>query len=667
MTASRQPSTMSLGRYVRSSPMPQSEWNSDFCNTFWGADDVGVAVLFTRMRGAMRTMEELRNFWKERAAIENDYARRLAKLAKYPLGRDEIGDIRNCLEIVVLETQNQSKFHSRLAYTISKELEAKAAQFHTDQGIHKKNWQNPVEKAFKAKQAQEVYVNKAREKYEQDCARVNSFTAQSILVQGKELEKITLKLERAKQTVQTNNRDYVNFSKAYAAKWEQDWKTFCDSCQDMEEERLEFIKDSLWGFSNDVSAVCVFDDNSCEKLRVALEEAEVERDMKNFVRDYGTGSQISDPPALIDYSRPDIIPSSSDMSFHLADFVRVARPHKKREVSDRLSEDDPRKTKRDDLQRQPSRRSAASSATPSPVVEDEAKVNMAGLGSGCSRQATGDVPSVDNTSSPVKAEVERTPTAVSQKPSQDPMAQSNVPTIQTFMKAGNDAYPVDVSRDPQAQSGPSTSIVNNQSPTEGLDTEHPLTNTLAQTTNAMSTQESARRNSMRSTPQNVQQPQPSATGAPLRTSGTSPSRPGNSASSVPRDYRNSADMIVGDHLTASRSVPPDPGPSNPPTSTFMKPRNSLDPAETEAIKSMPTDYFQSLPSEPKPVSRHGSYTLSSSSSTEQQQVQKPGRPPSQMGHADVGAHGSRSNSPQHLSRGPSPTPGYIPSPPGPSI
>ncbi|KAK0493078.1 SH3 domain-containing protein [Armillaria luteobubalina] len=688
MTVSRQPSTTSLGRYVRSmSPMPQGERNSDFCNTFWGVDDVGVGVLFTRMRGAMRTMEELRNFWKERAAIEDDYARRLGKLAKYPLGKDEIGDIRNCLEIVVLETQNQSKFHSRLAYTISKELEAKAAQFHTDQGTHKKSRQNPVEKAFKAKQAQEGYVNKAREKYEQDCVRINSFTAQSTLVQGKELEKITLKLERAKQTVQANNRDYVNFSKAYAdtaAKWEQEWKTFCDSCQDTEEERLEFIKDSLWGFANVVSAVCVFDDNSCEKLRIALEEAEVERDMENFVRDYGTGSQIPDPPALIDYNRPDTMPSSSsDMTFHLADFVRVARPHKKRKVSDKLSEDDPPKTKRDDLQRQASRRSVASSVTPPPVVEEEPKVNMAGLGAGGSRQATEDVPSVNGTSSPIKTQVERKPTAVSRKPPQDPTTESNVPTTQTFMKVGNNAYPVDVSRDPQEQGGPSTSIVNNQSPTKGLDTEDPLAKTLAELNNAVSTQGSARRNSMWRTPQNVHQPQPRAAGAPLKTSGTSPafggpsrqatlaspSRPGSSASTAPRDYRNSADIVVGAHPTASRPVSPNPGPSNPPTAAFMKPRNSLDPAETEAIKSVLTDYHQSLPGERKSISRRGSYNAPSPSpSTEhQQQVQNLGRPPSQMGHAGVGAHGSRSNSPQPLSRGPSPAPGYIPAPPAPSI
>ncbi|KAK0226564.1 hypothetical protein IW262DRAFT_1542775 [Armillaria fumosa] len=650
MTASRQPSTTSLGRYVRSSPMRQGERNCDFCNTFWGADDVGVSVLFTRMRGAMRTMKELRNFWKERAAIEDDYARRLAKLAKYPLGRDEIGDIRNCLEMVVLETQNQSKFHSRLAYTISKELEAKAAQFHTDQRAHKNNWQNPIEKAFKAKQAQEVYVNKAREKYEQGCARVNSFTAQSTLVQGKELEKITLKLERTKQTVQANNRDYVNFSRAYAdtvTMWEKDWKTFCDSCQDMEEQRLEFIKDSLWGFANDVSAVCVFDDNSCEKLRVALEEAEVGRDMKDFVRDYGTGSQIPDPPALIDYNHPDTIHSSSDMTFHLADFVRVARPYKKCKVSDKLSDDDPPKTKRDDLQRQPSRRSAASSATPSPVVEDEAKVNMAGLGARGSGQATEDVPSAKDTSSPVKAEVERSPTAVSRRPSQDPLAESNVPTTQTFMKAGNNTYPVDVSLDPQEQSGSSTSIVNNQSPIEGLDTEDPSAKIFTELNNAVSTQESARRNDIWSTPQNdiwyftVPAWQFCLLG--------------------PRDYPNSADTVVGAHPTSSRPVPPDPGPSNPPTSTFMKPRNSLDPAETEAIKSCPQIITSLFPS---PRELHPS---SSPSTEQQQQVQKLGRSPSQMGHAGVGAHGSRSNSSQPLSRGSSPASGYIPAPPGPSI
>lgn len=38
----------------------------DFCNAFWGIADGGYDVLLARMRGAARTTEELRAFWKER-------------------------------------------------------------------------------------------------------------------------------------------------------------------------------------------------------------------------------------------------------------------------------------------------------------------------------------------------------------------------------------------------------------------------------------------------------------------------------------------------------------------------------------------------------------------------------------------------------------------------
>ena len=66
MSARRQASTTSLSKYARDgSPDPTSS-SLDFCNAFWGSNDAGVDVLLARMRGAARTMEELRNFWKER-------------------------------------------------------------------------------------------------------------------------------------------------------------------------------------------------------------------------------------------------------------------------------------------------------------------------------------------------------------------------------------------------------------------------------------------------------------------------------------------------------------------------------------------------------------------------------------------------------------------------
>ena len=65
MSARRQSSATSLSKFARTTPVSKSRSN-DFCNSFWGVGDGGVEILFARMRGAARTMEELKNFWKER-------------------------------------------------------------------------------------------------------------------------------------------------------------------------------------------------------------------------------------------------------------------------------------------------------------------------------------------------------------------------------------------------------------------------------------------------------------------------------------------------------------------------------------------------------------------------------------------------------------------------
>ncbi|OBZ73275.1 hypothetical protein A0H81_06591 [Grifola frondosa] len=66
MSARCQVSTMSLSKYARSGSSDFVNRSLNFCNVIWGLGDEGIEVLFARMCGAMRTMEELGNFWKER-------------------------------------------------------------------------------------------------------------------------------------------------------------------------------------------------------------------------------------------------------------------------------------------------------------------------------------------------------------------------------------------------------------------------------------------------------------------------------------------------------------------------------------------------------------------------------------------------------------------------
>ena len=125
-------------------------------------------------------------------------------------------------------------------------------------------FQTNVERTFKTKQAQETYISTAKECYEQDCHRVNMYTAQQTLLQGEELEHIMLKLDRAQSILHTNERDYANYIEVLAntfQNWDVEQRNFCDQCQDLEEERIKFVKDNVWAYANAVSTVCVAEDD----------------------------------------------------------------------------------------------------------------------------------------------------------------------------------------------------------------------------------------------------------------------------------------------------------------------------------------------------------------------------------------------------------------------
>ncbi|KAF8588853.1 hypothetical protein K439DRAFT_1613201 [Ramaria rubella] len=670
--ARRTASTTSLSQYAR---IPNNEEDLanrslDFCNAFWGLADGGYDVLTTRIRGAARTTEELRAFWKERAAIEDDYAKRMAKLAKQPLGRDELGELRNAIDTLRSETDRQAASHSNLAQLMRKELEGPIVELLSKHAQFKKLCQAPVEKSFKAKQTQESYVKKARQKYEDDCVRINSYTAQSTLVQGKDLEKVQLKLEKAKQTVQTNEREFGQFALALAdttSRWEKEWKVFCDSCQDFEEERIECIKDNLWGYANAVSTVCVSDDESCEKLRVSLEQVETPKDVENFVRDYNTGSQIPDPPAFVDYNTLQAGQQPSRPSWRPANFARS---------SNRIV-----------------------LAPRQPPVEEEITSGNAGIGAGGGRSdssrpssaaANKTVPgangsSLNGPSPPAHngqqgssaATVRNNPTSSQQVPSKPPtvytsgtqsgLPPSNMPpahpgitkrSSSTFrapraqephvepidpraepmLKVGNKAYPVDPDDDPQGER------VVPVAPNVG-EQDDPLARQVAALRGASNG--SVRRGSDRSNNNPIRR----STNDPPQTSGVGASSPAHTASgsiASAKNYQAQAESVIGGPPPpVARAASP-----NPPTASFMIPpgNRSTSPIPVEDVVSK---YHQHFPGEQASlsISRPNSVNRGRDSG-----VQSSGsftRPisPAREGHPGIGAHGgSRSPSPQPMSR-----------------
>lgn len=153
------------------------------------------------------------------------------------------------------------------------------------------------------------------------------------MVMGQEERKNKAKLEKTQINVATSNTEYeaaVKVLEETTGRWNRDWKAASDKFQDLEEERLDFTKSSLWTFANIASTVCVSDDASCEKIRLSLENCEVEKDILTFIKDCGTGQEIPDPPKYINFCRGDISDTQSEASeddaYSVAQFQRTINP-----------------------------------------------------------------------------------------------------------------------------------------------------------------------------------------------------------------------------------------------------------------------------------------------------------------------------------------------------
>jgi hypothetical protein len=303
-------------------------------NNFWGKDDAGVTPLLTRLHNAKVTGDELHAFYTARAAIEAEYAKKLLNLAKKPLGSTEAGTLRMSMDVVRAETEGMGKQHGMVAQQMKNELEDPLATFAGGIKERRKMIQGGIEKLLKTKNSQTMAVNKTRDRFEQDCLKIKGYLAQGHMVMGQEERKNKTKLEKTQAQMSLNSNEYemaVKVLEETTGRWNREWKAACDKFQDLEEERVDFFKSSLWSFANISSTVCVSDDQSCEKIRLSLEDCDVEKDITNFIQDFGTGQEIPDPPKYINFCRGDVddnvsTAESDDGNYSVAQFQRTMNP-----------------------------------------------------------------------------------------------------------------------------------------------------------------------------------------------------------------------------------------------------------------------------------------------------------------------------------------------------
>ncbi|EGF99490.1 uncharacterized protein MELLADRAFT_94329 [Melampsora larici-populina 98AG31] len=291
--------------------VPHAHLSDEYCNSFWG--EAGYEKILHRVKTSDRVLTELKNWYKQRAAIEADYSKQLARLSKVNLFRAiglEYGGINHSLECIREVTARSAHSHSELSRSFKKELELSAAKFIAKRDGARKNSSTVIspliEKLHKKLIELQQLQEKARSKFEVDSIAVNGYGAQLHLVEGREKDRIGVKFDKASASISSTEKQYrvlTNNLEETSQEWTLQWKTFCDLIQDLEEDRIDFIQSSICTYTDSLSAVSLLEDAQCHLVRDAVEKCDTQTDIKKFIAQSGTGATLYCAPAYIDYAK----------------------------------------------------------------------------------------------------------------------------------------------------------------------------------------------------------------------------------------------------------------------------------------------------------------------------------------------------------------------------
>ncbi|KAJ2325937.1 formin-binding protein, partial [Coemansia sp. RSA 2681] len=252
-----------------------------------------ISVLMHKLKAAKQTSNDILQLITTRAAMEEDLGKRLGKIARSALGSEEVGSIKEALRTVRAEMESSAKTHSDLARQLRAEIERPLTAFINDQRNKRRAQTTIIQKTEGDRNALRSQLRKLQEKRRADTKRVGDLDLQVNGLQGTADPKLRTKLERAQMQQRATEAEYVDVRvrlKDADAQWFNVWRAACDVFQVLEEQRIEYLKTTLWTYTNLVSSSCVADDEAMERIRQDLELISVADDITAFIQTFGTGS-----------------------------------------------------------------------------------------------------------------------------------------------------------------------------------------------------------------------------------------------------------------------------------------------------------------------------------------------------------------------------------------
>ncbi|NXI44570.1 FCHO2 protein, partial [Galbula dea] len=275
---------------------------SYFTENFWGEKNHGFDVLYHNMKHGQISTKELADFVRERAAIEENYAKAMVKLSKMATNGTQLGTFAPLWEVFRISSDKLALCHLELMKKLH-DLIKEISRYGEEQGrVHKKS-KEEVSGTLEAVQLLHGVAQllpKSKESYHSKCQEYERLRKEG--TSQKEIDKAELKSRKAGEAL----RRAVDKYNAARADFEQRMLDSAMRFQEVEEAHLRHMKGLIGSYSHSVEDTHVQIGQVHEEFKQNVENIGTEMLLRRFAESKGTGRER---PGVLDFEEYRLAPT----------------------------------------------------------------------------------------------------------------------------------------------------------------------------------------------------------------------------------------------------------------------------------------------------------------------------------------------------------------------
>lgn len=271
--------------------------NYDYESCFWDPHDDGVNVLLKHIQSGIKSCGTIEQFFKQRAELEKDYARRLGaineKLNKDLSSNPEYGHLNNAFQTLLDVEKAKAHAHSKQSELIYRQAFSNTKLFGGELQARYTTISGKIEKLRldkfnKRKGCEELSKRLDKASIRARDLRLNQnniIGSKRVEQNEKELAKWENNFQETKLQLNVLKQEYKGSQKF----WLHEWGDITHLLQEMEQARIQFMQAKLQVYIDASTETSILEQSKLDLLNNKLTIFTAFDDITSFSSEYGTG------------------------------------------------------------------------------------------------------------------------------------------------------------------------------------------------------------------------------------------------------------------------------------------------------------------------------------------------------------------------------------------